>query len=249
MKLLFSWQVRTAALLIAVSALLYYLFSLVYDINAHHIIEVILGHVAFLPVHVLIITLIIHGIFDVHKKKTLLEKLNTVVGSFHCEVGGKLLKMLREFDKNPNKIGEKLNISRDWNRRRFKETRKKITDADIDIDAQTGDLPGLRSFLSEKRVFLLRLMENPNLVERDGFTELLWAVVHLADELDHREDLSNLPKSDYDHLSSDIKRTYTALIKAWLPYMMYLNEKYPYQYSLALRSNPFDPEASVIVDE
>jgi hypothetical protein len=47
----------------------------------------------------------------------------------------------------------------------------------------------------------------------------------------------------------DIKRTYVALIDRWLPYMKHLKETYPYLFSLAVRTNPFDPEASVTVQE
>jgi hypothetical protein len=246
---IFNWQVKTAALLIAVSALLYFIFALIYDIDAYHIVEKVFGHVAFLPMHVLIITLIIHGLLDTHKKKQMLEKLNIVIGTFHGEVGADLLRILIKFDKDPAALSEELIVSREWDHRHFKKARKKVAEMSADIDATAGDLAKLKSFLSEKRVFLLRLMENPNLLEHDDFTDLLWAVFHLTDELNHRDDLAKLPKSDYEHLSVDIKRTYVALIESWLPYMKHLKEKYPYLFSLALRTNPFDREASVTVKE
>jgi hypothetical protein len=37
--------------------------------------------------------------------------------------------------------------------------------------------------LLSKRDFLVALMENPNLLEHESFTDLLWAVFHLVEEL------------------------------------------------------------------
>ena len=78
-------------------------------------------------------------------------------------------------------------------------------------------------------------------------TELLWAVFHLTDELAQRKDVSGLSDSDYGHLSGDIKRAYQHLILQWLDYMKHLKRDYPYLFSLAMRTNPFDENASVEV--
>jgi hypothetical protein len=94
-----------------------------------------------------------------------------------------------------------------------------------------------------KKQFLLSLLGNPNLLEHEAFTELLWAVFHLAEELGNRRDVSSLPQSDYDHLIGDIKRVYVLLGAEWLSYMRHLQENYPYLFSLAVRTNPFNPAA------
>ena len=44
----------------------------------------------------------------------------------------------------------------------------------------------------QKRDFLLRLLENPNLLEHDSFANLLLAVFHLTEELAQRRDLDRL---------------------------------------------------------
>jgi len=90
---------------------------------------------------------------------------------------------------------------------------------------------------------LLRLLANPNLLEHDSFTNLLWAVFHLTDELAHRKDVNTILDSDYVHLAGDVKRAYVLLISEWLDYMKHLKVNYPYLFSLAMRTNPFDPEA------
>ena len=98
--------------------------------------------------------------------------------------------------------------------------------------------------MSKKR-FLLALLENPNLLEHETFTELLRAVFHLTEELEKRKDIKQLPKADYDHLKLDTERAYNILIYQWVEYMEHLMNNYPYLFSLAMRTNPFDPNATV----
>ncbi len=45
------------------------------------------------------------------------------------------------------------------------------------------------------------------------------------------------------HLSGDIRRAYSILITEWLAYMKHLKSDYPYLFSLAVRTNPFDQTA------
>jgi len=90
-------------------------------------------------------------------------------------------------------------------------------------------------------------LENPNLLEHESFTELLRAVFHLAEELANRNDVWQLPMSDKEHLAGDIKRAYVLLVAEWLDYMKYLKDNYPYLFALAMRTNPFDQEASAVV--
>jgi hypothetical protein len=100
----------------------------------------------------------------------------------------------------------------------------------------------------EKRSFVLALLQNPSLLEHERFTDLLWAVCHLTEELDARNDFTGLPASDTQHLGGDVRRAYALLVREWLRYVEHLQENYPYIYSLAVRLNPFNPNANVVVE-
>ena len=54
---------------------------------------------------------------------------------------------------------------------------------EIVTNQQVEALVNLHNFLAKKREILLHLLENPNLLEHESFTDLLWAVFHLSDEL------------------------------------------------------------------
>ena len=178
-----------------------------------------------------------------------MNKLNMVIGVFFSEVGLRLLALFSSADPEMEKIRGKLIVTGKWTDPEFRKVSAEIRLHQGMVRVDAMDLAGLQSFTREKRDFLLRLLENPILLEHETFTDLLRAVFHLAEELAYREDLSDLPASDLGHLVFDIKRAYVLLIAEWLDYMRYLKTHFPYLFSLALRTNPFDRHTGVVVRE
>jgi hypothetical protein len=153
------------------------------------------------------------------------------------------------FDPSSKRIGQDLVVTERWTLREFVETSNRLKKYTYDIDIKRGDLDSLKQMLIKERTFLLRLLENQNLLEHDTFTNLLMAVFHLTEELESRTDVRDLPQADMKHLANDVKRVYTLLVSEWLDYMKHLQENYPYLFSFAMRTNPFDPGASPEVRE
>ena len=246
MKRFFNWQIVFGFVLIILSVTFYWIHYLIFR-DLHHIFLYLIGDIAFVFLEVLLVTLVLHQLLHYREKKAMLKKLNMVIGAFFSEVGTELLKALSAFDREALKVTQGLIITKDWPEKEFLKINKKIQSYDYIIDAERGDLDSLKEFLKGKRQFLLGLLENPNLLEHESFTNLLWAVFHLTEELIHRRRLKGLPDSDYEHLSGDIKRIYHLLIAEWLEYMEHLKNDYPYLFSLAMRMNPFDENASIEV--
>jgi len=215
--------------------------------DAHHIFIYLVGDIAFVFIEVLLVTLIIHQVLSEREKRSLLKKLNMVIGAFFSEVGTPLLKFFSAFDTSTETISKDLVVFDDWSPEQFARMQTLLQNHNYKIDSHAGDLEGLQSFLVDKRRFLLRLLENPNLLEHEAFTELLWAVFHLAEELSHRADVKNLCEADRKHLAGDIQRAFALLTREWLAHMEHLKNDYPYPFSLAVRTNPFNPEASAEV--
>jgi len=170
-----------------------------------------------------------------------------VIGTFFSEVGTRLLAFLSDSDPKLDEIRKELVVTSDWSEQEFAGVSKRLKNYDYGVEMEKIDLEDLRSFLGGKSNFLLRLLENPTLLEHEAFTELLRAVFHLTEELSARKDTKQLPTSDREHLAGDIKRVYVLLVRQWLDYMRYLKDNYPYLFSLAVRTNPFDQKASPIV--
>ena len=176
-----------------------------------------------------------------------LEKLNMVIGAFFSEVGTELLEVFSQANPNIDAIRAHFLVAESWTPEHFAKARADIGKKDYEIDIDRLDLDALFEQLVKKREFMLRLLENPVLLEHESFTDILWAVFHLTEELAHRDNRNALPDADRAHLTGDVKRAYSLLIAQWLAYMQHLKSKYPYLLSLALRTNPFDRDASPIV--
>ncbi len=240
------WQTVLGIVLVALSAIVYVIHYVIFR-DVHHIFIYLIGDIAFVFFEVLLVTLIIHQLLSEREKRARLEKLNMVIGAFFSEVAIELLTYFSDFDPRLDEIRGELIVTKDWSEREFARMAGRLKNYEYGVDIQKVNLEDLRTFLLEKRNFLLRLLENPNLLEHESFTGLLRAVFHLTEELGNREDVKELPETDYEHLAGDIKRVYIQLVGQWLDYMKHLKDNYPYLFSLAMRTNPFDKEASPIV--
>jgi hypothetical protein len=241
-----GWQVLLIFSLIFLSALLYFINYLIFR-DLRDIFFYLIHDIAFLPVEVLLVTLIINRLLTVREKRSRLEKLNMVIGAFFSEVGTLLLTYLSDADPKLDSVRRDLMVTNNWADEEFAQVSRRLKSYDYGIQIQAVSLEDMRSFLLGKRDFLVRLLENPSLLEHESFTELLRAVFHLTEELTSRENLKDLPETDTAHLTGDIKRVYVLLVRQWLDYMKHLKANYPYLFSLAMRTNPFDRSASPIV--
>jgi len=240
------WQVTLAITLMAAASLLYYLQIAIFHAERDTFFY-LFQDLAFVPIQVLLVTFIVDRFLRIRERMALLKKLNMVIGAFFSEVGAKLLKYCVACDADAGALGEKLVVSGAWTDQQFDGAIRDLKSHQARMDCGWGNLAELKEFLIARRGFLLRLLENQNLLEHETFTELLWAVFHLMEELDSRRDVTALARPDSEHIAGDIKRAYVILIIEWLSYMRHLKKEYPYLFSLAVRTNPFDPKASVEV--
>ena len=227
------------------STLLYYAHFLIFR-DAHHIFIYMLGDVAFVPIEVLLVTIIIHQLLDVREKKALLQKMNMVIGTFFSEVGTDLLKIMSEFDTKAELISKNLIVKPGCDDKTFNQKSLAVKKHDAEIKIKGNDLQKLKNYLIENRAFLMRLLENQNLLEHDTFTDLMWALFHLTEELAVRKDVTTLSENDTLHIEVDFKRVYSLLIFEWIDYMKHLKKNYPFLFSFAIRTNPFDATATPV---
>jgi voltage-gated potassium channel len=189
----------------------------------------------------------IEYLIDKRERVERLKKLNMIVGVLFSELGVRLLKLFGEKDPAIGEIRAALVVRDAWSEEDFKNAFGLLNNHSYAVKSQDFNLEMLRNYLKKREDFMIRLLENPDLLEQEAFTELMLALFHLNEELVIRERLTGLPQTDYNHLSGDINRAYRHLTLVWLGYMKHLKANYPYLFSLAMRSNPFDENASPIV--
>jgi len=168
----FSWEIKFGLFLIILSIILYGIHYVWFQ-NLEHIYLWSMTSLAFLPISILFVTLIVNKLLIRRERRARMEKLNMLIGIFYSEVGTLLLEYISNWDSNLDKIRNQLIIDSEWTDEDFLKLSKRLRLYDYDVEYKKVDLVSLRSFLIEKRDFLLRLLENPNLFEHESFTALL----------------------------------------------------------------------------
>jgi hypothetical protein len=207
-----------------------------------------LQDLAFLPINVLLVTLGVNAFMSYREKREKLDRVNILIGEFFAESGFDAIRLLNAFVDNAGEVGECAAAGAQCGYRDIRRFGRNMEKAPPVADAGRGDLAALRDGLTAMRRELLAMFENPNLVEHDRFTDMLWALYHLMDELRSRESLAGLPASDLKHLSGDIRRAYALIVVEWAYIVRHMRERYPYLYSMATRKNPFESN-DIIVKE
>jgi len=134
----------------------------------------------FLPISVLLVTLILNRLLMQREKMERMKKLNIVVGTFFAELG------------------------------RVKDT---LSQRKYFINIRRINLFELRRFLLDHKEFAIDLLDNPAIIEHETFTDLLWNVLHLTDELKRIINFDNLREEEYEDAKNDIETLYQLLIR------------------------------------
>ena len=241
------WKVLVGIALITLTLFLMTLHFLIFQ-DSHHLFIYFLGDLAFVPVEVLCVTLIIDEMLESRERQQRMDKLNMVIGIFFSRVGTPLLARFAKADPCTVPLQKEMALkTSEWTPERFRAALAGLAGWQCKVDSAGIDREVLRTFLVSNEDFLLRIVENPMVFEHETFTDLILAVTHLTEELKSRDNLTQLPPSDIAHLEGDMERVYTRLVPEWLKYMEYLKDHYPYLFSLALRQNPFDEKASIVI--
>ena len=246
-----SWKVKFSIVMVLLIIIIYGSNYLVLG-DAEHIISYVWTHLGFIPVDILLVAFLLDEIIEKKEKEAMLEKLDMLMSTFFSEVGNDLISQLSSVNKYTANT-ENLKSIKNWDDKDYDAKLAELKNISIDFQADVPKeereefLENLRVFLASKREFIINLMTNPNLLEKEEFTGLITAILHLDEELEHRKDLALVQDADFGHLNGDMQRVYGKLVYEWVYYLKYLNKHYPYMIALIVRTNPFDADADVYV--
>jgi len=228
-------------LLLALAIALHALHAVIFR-DLYHTVFYLALDIAFLPLNVLFITLIVEQLLSRRERESRRHKMNMVIGAFFSAVGQRLIGVMSPLVANHATLTERLALGPTSTDADLRRAAAFVAETRIELAGEGGLLP-VRDFLAEQRQFMLGLLENPTLLEHERFTDLLWAVFHLQEELSARRALDALSGADREHLAGDFDRAYSALLIQWLEYLVHLRRDYPYLFSFAARTNPWRPDA------
>lgn len=237
-----SFEAKLAIILI-ISAIGFYILNYFLFRDVNFIERYLLAQLGFLSISVLLVTLVLNNLMVRREKKERLEKLNIVVGTFFAELGKDLLRYISKYDNGIEEIARELINIEDYEKEDFDKIKQKLVKRKYDIDIKKINLLELRKFLLNGKEFAINLLDNPAIIEHEAFTELLWNVLHVTDELRRVASFDNLSPEDYEDIKGDIEKLYKLLIYEWIRYVEYLRHRHPHIFIYEAKTNPLIPHA------
>lgn len=241
-----SWKIKIALILSGLTVVLTLLHISLFD-DPRTLFFYLFLDIVFVPVQVLLVSIVIEQLLSERETQIKLRKLNMVIGAFMGVLGTRLLGDMDRICVDSELFAAALNVNTNWKKRDYLAAQLHVANSTLAFVPTAVDLEKMRSLLRRQRNFILGLLQNSNTLEHEAFSDLLLAVCHLTEELEYRGEFALLPESDLLHLQGDIQRAYGLLVKQWLSYMQHLQSDYPYIFSLSVRTNPFNPLASPVV--
>jgi hypothetical protein len=193
----------------------------------------------FLPVNAVIVSFVLGNMIKENDRKERRLKINILINEFFAESGEDIIILLNNFIVDLNAVAVCVDIHTDWSDKSFLKTASNVAALDIRFNITEKELDGLYIKLLAKKNNVLRLFENQSIIEHDQFTEMLWAVYHLFEELRNRNNMPDLNERDIEHIKTDMAKAYKLLVKEWVIYMRNLKSAYPYLFSLSVRKAVF----------
>lgn len=232
-------MIKTAVILIALAVILHGVHFLIFR-DLHHIMLYLLGDIAFIPLDVLIVTLVIDQLLEKRERDERVKKLNMLVGLFYQEMGLILLKSFSYVDPERNNLKSTCKINQNWKAEDFKAAHQHVQKMGKKVAVERIDILALSQTLQAQKSLLINLIANPALLEHETFSELLMSVSHLLEELQIREKIQKKSPSynNIEHIQIDIERVYGHLLVQWLHYVEHLRSDYPFLYATAIATNP-----------
>lgn len=228
-------SILIAAGLLLASAVIY-IFQIILFNQKQDTVFYLLEDLAFLPIQILLITFILERILDDRSKQEKLKKVQAVINVFFTEMGRDCIPLLTKFIGNYEDAHNCLKINEKWDSRDFSKSILQLRKLKFIGTDGPYDFKTLHIFLHQKRHFMLSLLQNQYLIEHDEFTDLLWALFHISDELQYRQNLEIIPENDIKHILLDIRRAYLPILVLWIHYMERMKVDYPHLFKFLIKN-------------
>lgn len=217
-------------ILVLLSFMMFLLHYLVFG-QLENTIYYSLMSLCFIPINTLAVTLVFDKLVERQAKRERLSKLNMLVGLFFSEIGFGLLKLIVAAD---SKI---YSLNLDFSD--LKTSDIKLRNYEHNLNFDNINYSELKKLILESKNIISSLISNESVLEHETFADLLMALMHLRDEIIFVKHKKYLTEEDRIHMEGDLIRVYKALTIQWIGFLSHLKQYYPYQYSGAIKFNPF----------
>lgn len=156
-------EIAIASVFILLTVALHFVHYFIFH-DKHHLLIYGMGDLAFLPLEVLIITVILHRLLEWRDKKVLDAKMNMLIGGFFSEMGIDTIRLIVQMDKSLEVAKSSLIIkSRDL-KKVFSRVLRFSHGYKPDLQLGCDEITAIKQLFITKRAFLSSLLQHPILL-------------------------------------------------------------------------------------
>ncbi|MHC1719880.1 MAG: hypothetical protein AB9844_04145 [Clostridiaceae bacterium] len=232
----YKYIITLGVMLSIFSAVLYFGNFLLFG-DAHHLITAFGEELAFMPVYIFITAVVAEQLLWRSQKNEISRRTNALVGTFFNEIGHDIIRILTKHDSNFASLRAEIQLDSGWEQSKTKNIHKMAKTYKYGAPKGIEDIVEIGELLNAKKDFMLILMSNASLIEKDDFSELLLSVNHIYEALKTMDDISGMGQELIEHVHSDMERIYRNLIIVWTGYLSVIEKEDQYLYKLAIEQS------------
>lgn len=207
---------------LAVAAVHYAFFG-----DLKYIKSYFLLHLAFLPLHALVLVMAVEALLAMRERADRKRKLSILLGVFFRQIGIELYSIMASMIDNRDEFDDLITVEPGWKRRQFAHARAALTKTKFWIKADKDQLKSLVKTLLDKEDDIVQMTRNPHLLEFPSLHQALMRLFHLIEELHFHRTWDNMSDQAYDHLANDVSKALQSMAVLWMDYLAYLKADHP----------------------
>lgn len=215
--------------LLASSALLYcghyYYFG--QEDGPGHYADKIFSHIAFLPIHALVLGMIIDGMMSFRERQSRQRKFYMFLGIFFRQMGADILSSASALCENRSELDNITVVQKDWTSRDFRRARQRLSTFKPRMLTDETMVLEMLELLRQREKDILEMTHNPLVLDFEDLYRGLISLFHLIEEIHYRNPGSGLSAGEAAHLAKDMGKSVVLLARLWLIYLEYLKAEHP----------------------
>ncbi|MCB2193620.1 MAG: hypothetical protein KQI62_18745 [Deltaproteobacteria bacterium] len=184
-------------------------------------------HLAFLPIHALVLGLILDELIQLREKIERRKRLNMFLGIFFRQMGIDIMLNLLNLVQNRDELEEQMLVDKSWNARRFARARRDLFSLKLRMDPNARMLSALMEVLVSREKEIIAMTRNPLMLEFESLHHCLLNLFHLIEESHFRGPMEKLSPGVHRHLGQDAGKALISLATLWVAYLEHLKNEHP----------------------
>lgn len=184
-------------------------------------------HLAFLPVHALVLTVILEELLTFRERISRRRRLDTYLGVFFRRMGIDLYLRLVGLLENREELEGIILVQPSWHHRDFREARRRLARFEPRMRPDPQGMRELLDFLTSNDHEILEMTRNPYLWEFDNFYRMVVAFFHFLEQTRFRDEPALTSPWLLGHLAQEAGKTLQMLLLIWLGYLEQLKKDHP----------------------